>query len=39
MINLNYDIDIAIFESDGVCTRHKVGEKFKYPEDNSKICQ
>ena len=39
MINLNYDIDIAIFESDGVCTRHKVGEKFKFPEDNGKICQ
>ena len=39
MININYDIDIAIFESDGVCTRHKVGEKFKYPEDNGKICQ
>ena len=39
MINLNYDIDIVIFESDGVCTYHKVGEKFKYSEDNGKSCQ
>ncbi|NVM38629.1 MAG: hypothetical protein HWN81_23785, partial [Candidatus Lokiarchaeota archaeon] len=39
MVNLNYNIDIEIFESDGVCDRHKVGEKFKFPEDNGKICQ
>jgi uncharacterized repeat protein (TIGR04076 family) len=39
MVNLNYNIVIEIFESDGICTRHKVGEKFKYPEDNGKICQ
>ncbi len=38
MANLNYDIFIEIFESDGICNRHKVGEKFKFPEDNGKIC-
>ncbi|MFW9826127.1 MAG: TIGR04076 family protein [Candidatus Thorarchaeota archaeon] len=39
MVNHNYDIEIEIFESDGFCTYHKVGEKFKYPEDRGKICQ
>jgi len=39
MVNLNYNIIIEIFESNGICTRHKVGEKFKYPEDIGKICQ
>ena len=38
MVNLNYNIEIEIFESDGICTRHKVGEKFKYPEEKGKIC-
>jgi len=39
MVNLDYNIIIEIFESDGNCTYHKVGEKFKYPEDRGKICQ
>ncbi|MFW9882669.1 MAG: TIGR04076 family protein [Candidatus Thorarchaeota archaeon] len=39
MIIPKYDIWIEIFESDGICNRHKVGEKFKFPEDNGKICQ
>ncbi|MFX0033907.1 MAG: TIGR04076 family protein [Candidatus Hodarchaeota archaeon] len=39
MVNLNYQIIIEIFESDGVCNYHKVGEKFNYPEDKGKICQ
>ncbi|MFX1277423.1 MAG: TIGR04076 family protein [Promethearchaeota archaeon] len=39
MVKLNYDIEIEIFESDGLCTFHRVGEKFKFPEDKGKICQ
>ena len=39
MVNFDYDIIIEIFESDGICTYHKVGQKFKYPEDKGKICQ
>jgi uncharacterized repeat protein (TIGR04076 family) len=39
MLKITYKIEIEIFESDGVCTYHKVGEKFNYPEDNGKICQ
>ncbi|MFX0000626.1 MAG: TIGR04076 family protein [Candidatus Hodarchaeota archaeon] len=39
MVDLLYSIDIEIFENDGNCTRHKIGEKFNYPEDNGKICQ
>ncbi|MFX0038469.1 MAG: TIGR04076 family protein [Promethearchaeota archaeon] len=39
MVNLNNQIVIEIFESDGVCTYHKLGEKFNYPEDKGKICQ
>ena len=38
MVNLNYNIVIEIFESDGICNRHNVGEKFKYPEESGKIC-
>lgn len=37
MFDLSYSINIEIFESDG-CQYHKVGEKFKYPEDKGKIC-
>ncbi len=39
MVDVTYNIDIEIFESDGNCTYHKVGEKYKYPEDKGKICQ
>ncbi|UCC19760.1 MAG: hypothetical protein JSV62_00340 [Promethearchaeota archaeon] len=38
MVNLSYDIEIEIFESDGICKYHKAGEKFNYPQDNGKIC-
>jgi uncharacterized repeat protein (TIGR04076 family) len=30
------DIELEIFESG--CAMHKVGEKFKYPEDRGKMC-
>ena len=30
------EIELEIFESG--CLRHKVGEKFKYPEDTGKMC-
>jgi uncharacterized repeat protein (TIGR04076 family) len=30
------DIELEIFESG--CAMHKVGEKFKYPEDTGKMC-
>ena len=39
MVIVNYNIIFEIFESDGNCNHHKVGEKFKYPEDNGKVCQ
>ena len=39
MVDIIYNIEIEIFESDGTCTHHKVGEKFNYPEDKGKICQ
>ncbi|MHA1907156.1 MAG: hypothetical protein ACW98Y_07665 [Candidatus Thorarchaeota archaeon] len=31
------DIELEIYEGDH-CTRHKVGEKYKYPKDNGKLC-
>lgn len=31
------DIELEIYEGES-CPRHKVGEKFKYPEDNGKMC-
>ena len=30
------DIELEIFESG--CTKHKVGDKFKYPKDTGKMC-
>ena len=33
-----YAIEIEIFEGKGNCVAHKVGEKFRYPEDRGKIC-
>ncbi|MFW9807438.1 MAG: hypothetical protein ACFFFK_11985 [Candidatus Thorarchaeota archaeon] len=30
------EIELEIFESG--CVKHKVGDKFKYPEDNGKMC-
>ncbi len=31
------EIELEIFEGDH-CPRHKVGEKYKYPQDNGKLC-
>jgi uncharacterized repeat protein (TIGR04076 family) len=31
------DIELEIYEGNH-CTRHKVGEKYKYPTDNGKLC-
>jgi len=37
MGKINYQIEIEIFDMKG-CDAHKLGEKYKYPEDIGKIC-
>ncbi len=37
MGKINYVIELEIFEAGG-CEVHRVGEKFRYPEDMGKIC-
>jgi uncharacterized repeat protein (TIGR04076 family) len=34
---IKYEIEIEIFEGE-FCDHHKIGQKFKYPEDIGKIC-
>lgn len=36
MARKKYNIELEIYESG--CTIHKVGDKFKYPEDLGKLC-
>jgi uncharacterized repeat protein (TIGR04076 family) len=36
MSNEAYNIELEVFE--GKCSRHRKGEKFKYPDDRGKIC-
>ena len=31
------DMELEVFEGDN-CTKHKVGQTFKYPGDNGKLC-
>ena len=33
----NYEIEIEIFEGDN-CDHHKLGQKFKYPEETGNLC-
>jgi uncharacterized repeat protein (TIGR04076 family) len=37
MGTLQYDIEVEIYRGDG-CDHHRVGEKFKYPEEIGGIC-
>jgi uncharacterized repeat protein (TIGR04076 family) len=34
---VNYEIEIEIFRGKG-CDYHRIGEKFRYPEDTGKLC-
>jgi uncharacterized repeat protein (TIGR04076 family) len=34
---INYEIEIEIFKGKG-CDYHRIGEKYKYPEDIGKLC-
>jgi len=36
MTNEAYDIELEVFK--GKCSRHRKGEKFKYPDDQGRIC-
>lgn len=37
MGKINYVVELEIFQGNG-CEVHKVGERFKYPEDIGRIC-
>lgn len=37
MGKIKYEIEMEIFQGEG-CEQHKLGEKFRYPEDIGKIC-
>ena len=37
MGRINYHIELEIFEGNG-CEVHRVGERFKYPEDIGQVC-
>jgi uncharacterized repeat protein (TIGR04076 family) len=37
MGKINYEIEIEIFEGNG-CDYHRIGEKYKYPDDIGKLC-
>jgi uncharacterized repeat protein (TIGR04076 family) len=37
MGKINYEIELEVFEGTG-CKIHKIGERFKYPEDIGRIC-
>jgi uncharacterized repeat protein (TIGR04076 family) len=34
---VNYEIDVEIFEANG-CDHHRIGEKYKYPDEIGKLC-
>ena len=37
MGKINYKIEIEIFKEEG-CDHHRVGERFRYPDDIGKLC-
>ncbi len=37
MGKINYEIEIEIFKGEG-CDHHRLGEKYRYPEDAGKLC-
>ena len=37
MGKVDYEIELEIYQGDG-CDLHKVGEKFKYPDDVGRVC-
>lgn len=37
MGKIDYEIELEIFKGNG-CDQHRLGEKFKYPEDIGKLC-